>query len=133
MLDEISVVEKVVEEVLINLMTERVMSKRGLSSGVQESSMRGLQASPYTAHDVPSRPIDEKRTKHRDDIVNAKLILHIFLAYLPPLNGSINRESVPQDFEYTLITMYLLKGVRVVRVDQYKLAALKFSDFNLGD
>jgi hypothetical protein len=32
-----------------------------------------------------------------------------------------------------MITAYLSKGVRVVCADQDKLAALKFSDFNLGD
>jgi hypothetical protein len=37
---ELSAAEKVVEEFLINLMTERVMS---MSTGVQASSMRGLQ------------------------------------------------------------------------------------------
>ena len=51
MSDEFSAVEKVVEEVLIDLMTERVMS---MSTGVQVSSARGMQASPSTAHG--SRP-----------------------------------------------------------------------------
>jgi hypothetical protein len=32
-----------------------------------------------------------------------------------------------------MITAYLLKGVRAVRTEQTKLAALKFCDFNLGD
>jgi hypothetical protein len=58
MLDELSVVEKVVEEVLIDLMTERVMS---MSIGVQVSSMRGLPTSPSTTQEAgPSRPSDEK-------------------------------------------------------------------------
>jgi hypothetical protein len=133
MSEALSVAEKVVEEVLIDLMTERVMSERGLSTGVQASSTRGLQASPSTARAGPSRPADEKRTKHRDDIVNAKLILSILPAYLPPLSGTINRDSVPHKFEYALITAYLPKEVRAVRADQDKLTALKFSDFNLGD
>jgi hypothetical protein len=38
--------EKDVEEVLIDLMTDRVMS---MSTGIQASSMRGLPASPSTA------------------------------------------------------------------------------------
>jgi hypothetical protein len=42
MSDELNVVEKVVEKVLIELMTERVMSEQGLSTGVQASSTRGL-------------------------------------------------------------------------------------------
>jgi hypothetical protein len=121
---------KVVEEVLIDLMTERVMS---MSTGVQASSTRGLPASPSTARAGPSRPSDEKRTKHRDDLANAKLIPTILPTYIPPLSGAINRDSVPRDFEYTLVTAYLPKGIRAVRADQDKIAALKFSDFNLGD
>jgi hypothetical protein len=45
MSDEFSAVEKVVEEVLIDLMTERVMS---MSVGIQASSTRTVQASPST-------------------------------------------------------------------------------------
>jgi hypothetical protein len=131
MSDELSAAEKIVEEVLIDLMTERVMS---MSIGVQASSMRGLPASPSTAHGArPSRPSDEKRTKHRDDLANAKLIPSILPTYIPPLSGTVNRDSVPRDFEYTLVTTYLPKGIRAVRADQDKIAALKFSDFNLGD
>jgi hypothetical protein len=40
---------------------------------------------------------------------------------------------MPIDFKYTLVTMYLPKGVREVREDQDKIAALKFSDCNLRD
>jgi hypothetical protein len=43
MSDELSVVEKVVEEVLIDLMAERVMSERRMSAGVQASSTGGFQ------------------------------------------------------------------------------------------
>jgi hypothetical protein len=32
-----------------------------------------------------------------------------------------------------LVTAYLPKGIRVVHVDQEKIVALNFSDFNLGD
>jgi hypothetical protein len=60
MSNELNVVEKVVEEVLIDLMTKRVISERGLSTGVQALSTRGLQASPSTVHTIPSRPTDEK-------------------------------------------------------------------------
>jgi len=42
----------------------------------------------------------------------------------------MNRDTIPRDFDYALVTTYLPKGVRV---DQDKLTALKFSDFNLGD
>jgi hypothetical protein len=55
MSDELTIAEKVIEEVLIDLMTERVMLKRGLSIGVQASSTRGVHASPSTAHAGPSR------------------------------------------------------------------------------
>jgi hypothetical protein len=134
MSDELNVVEKVAEEVLIDLMVERVMSKRRMYVGVQASSTRRIQASPSTAHGAgPSRTMTETRTKHRDDIVNTKLIPRILPTYIPPLSGGINRERVPRDFEYTLITAYLPKGVHAVRVDQYKLAELNFSDFNLDD
>jgi hypothetical protein len=83
MSDEFSAAEKIVEEVLIDLMTERVMS---MSAGIQASSTRGVQASPSTAHGSgPSRPTVEKRTKHRDDLANAKLIPSILPDYIPPL------------------------------------------------
>jgi hypothetical protein len=117
MSDELSTAEKVFEEVLINLMTERVMSERGLSIGFQASSTRGPQASPSTAHASPSRSTDEKLTKHRDDIANTKLIPCILPTYLPPLSAAINCDSVPRNFEYTLITVYLPKGVCAVRAD----------------
>jgi hypothetical protein len=68
-----------------------------------------------------------------DDLVNAKLIPSILPAYLPPLSGAINRDSVPRDFEYALITVYLSKGICAVHTDQENIVALKFSDFNLGD
>jgi hypothetical protein len=98
MSDELTAVEESVTEILLDLMTERVMSERGVSTGVQASSTRGLAASPSTARARPSRQADEKRTKHRDDIVNAKLILSILPAYLPPLSGAINRGQCAQRF-----------------------------------
>jgi hypothetical protein len=64
---------------------------------------------------------------------NAKLVPSILPAYIPPLSGVINRDSVPRDFEYTLVTAYLSKGVCAVRADHDKIAALNFNDFNLGD
>jgi hypothetical protein len=66
-----------------------------------------------------------------DDLVNAKLISTILPTYIPPLRGAVNQDSVPRDFEYTLVMEYLSKGIHVVRADQYKIEALKFSDFNL--
>jgi hypothetical protein len=112
MSDELSAAERVVEEVLIDLMTERVMS---MSTGVQASSPRGLQASPSTTHRTrPSRVSYEKRTKRRDDLTNAKLILTILPTYIPPLSAIVNQDSVPIYFDYTLVTAYLPKGIRAV-------------------
>jgi hypothetical protein len=68
-----------------------------------------------------------------DGLAIAKLILSILPTYIPPLSGVVNRDSVPRDFEYALVTTYLPKGIRAVCVDQDKIAALKFSDFNLSN
>jgi hypothetical protein len=133
MSDELSTAEESIREVLASLRTERVMSERGLSMGLQASSMRGTQASPLTARAGTSRASAERRTKHKDDITNAKLVPSILPAYIPPLSGVINRDNIPRDFEYTLVTAYLPKGVCTYRADQDKVAALKFCDFNLGD
>jgi hypothetical protein len=37
------------------------------------------------------------------------------------------------DFDYTLVTAYLPKGIRAVRTQLDKIMTLKFSDFNLWD
>jgi hypothetical protein len=66
-------------------------------------------------------------------MANARLVPSILPAYIPPLSDAINRDSVPRDFEYTVVTAYLPKGVHIVCIDQDKIASLKFSDFNLGD
>jgi hypothetical protein len=66
-------------------------------------------------------------------MANVKLVPSILSAYIPPWSGAINRDIVPRDFKYTLVTTYLPKGVRTFHVNQYKIVALKFSDFNLGD
>jgi hypothetical protein len=61
MSEELSALEEYVKEVLIDLMTKRVMSERVMSVGVQASSKRGMQASPSTSHRArPSRPSTEK-------------------------------------------------------------------------
>jgi hypothetical protein len=49
MSDDLSAVEKIVEEVLIDLMIERVMSEREMSTSIQASSMRGVQDSLLTS------------------------------------------------------------------------------------
>jgi hypothetical protein len=126
---DLSAVENSVEEILIDLMVEKVMF-----IGVQASSTRGLQESPSTAHrSGPSRTAIEKRSKHRDDLANTKLISSVLPNYIPPLAGTISYDSIPRDFEYTLIIVYLPKGIHAVRANQYKISTLKFNEFNLGD
>jgi hypothetical protein len=113
-------------------MTERVMYERMMSMGVKASSTRGLQAFPLTSHGAgPSRPSVEKRTKHKDDLENAKLIPTILTDYIPPMAGVVRSDSVIRYFEYTMVTAYLSKGICAVRSQQDKIAALKFSDLNL--
>jgi hypothetical protein len=105
-----SVVEKSVEEILIDLMVEKVMS-----AGEHASSKRGLQASPLIARRYgPSRTTTEKWSKHRDDLANAKLIPLILPDYIPPLTGTVSFDIVLRDFEYTLITTYLPKRICTV-------------------
>jgi hypothetical protein len=107
MLDEINATKKCVEEVLINLLVEKVMS-----IGIQASSMRGVQTSLLTARGSrPSRAATEKRTKHRDDLANVNLILTILPDYIPPLVGTVSRDNFLMDFYYTLVNAYLLKGI----------------------
>jgi hypothetical protein len=83
MSDELSTSEKIVEEVLIDLMIERVMYEREMSTSIQASSMRGLQVGS-------SQPLVKERTKHKDDIANAKLIPSILSNYIPPLAGAMS-------------------------------------------
>jgi hypothetical protein len=129
MSDELSTMENLVEEIFIDLMVERV-----ISIGVQASSTRGVQASPLTTHgSEPSQVADEKITKHLDDLENMKLIPSILPDYISPLVGAVNRDSIPRDFDYTLVTAYLLKGIRTGKPQPDKIMTLKISDFNLGD
>jgi hypothetical protein len=107
MSDELSIVEESMREVLASLRTERVMSERGMSTGVQASSSRGVVASPSIAQVGTYRADAKLRTKHRDDAAKAKLVPTILPAYIPPLSGEINRNNVPRDFEYNLVTAYL--------------------------
>jgi hypothetical protein len=100
MFEELSTLEESMKEVLIDLMTERVMFGRVMSMGVQVSLTRGVQASLSIACRAgPSQPSVEKRTKHRDDLANVKLILTIFPDYIPPLADTVKCDSVPRYFE----------------------------------
>jgi hypothetical protein len=129
MSDELSVAEKIVEEVLIDLMAKKVMS-----TSIQVSSMRGVQASLSTSHGSgPSQVITKKRTKHRDDLANVNLIPTILPDYIAPLVRAVIHDSVQRDFEYTMVIAYLSKGICAVRAQQDKIATLKFNDFNLGE
>jgi hypothetical protein len=75
----------------------------------------------------------EKRTKHRDDLGIAKLIPSILIDYIPPLAVVVSHDSVPRDFDYTVIIVYLLKGTQVVRPQLERIPTLNISDYNLGD
>jgi hypothetical protein len=93
-----------------------------------------VQASLSTSHGYgPSRVATEKRNKHRDDLVNAKLIPSILPNYIPPLAGVVSRDSVSRDSDYIVITMYLPNGIQVVRLQLERIPTLKISDYNLGD
>ena len=54
MSDELTVVKESVTEVLLDLMTERVISERIMSTEVQASSMSIVKASPSTAQEGTS-------------------------------------------------------------------------------
>jgi hypothetical protein len=124
-----SAVENSMEEIIIDLMEENFMSARA-----HASSKRGLQASPLTAcRSGPSRTATEKRRKHRYDLENVKLIPSILPRYILPLSGAVSCDSILRDFDYTLITVYLLKGIRAVGSQLGQILILNISDFNLGD
>jgi hypothetical protein len=116
MSEEISALEESVKDILIDLMNKRVMFERLMYVGVQVSSTRGVQASSSTTHRAgPSRPSVEKRTKHRDDLANVKLIPTILLDYIPPLAGVVSQDNMLRYFEYPMVTMYLPKRIHVVQ------------------
>jgi hypothetical protein len=128
MSNEISVAKKSIKEILIDLMAKKVMS-----TGIQASSTRGVKASSSTAcGSGPSRAMTKKQTKHRDDLLNVKLIPSILLDYISPLDGVVSRDSVLRDFDYTVITAYLPKGIHTVRQKLERIPMLKINDLNLG-
>jgi hypothetical protein len=61
-------------------------------------------------------------------LVNAKLIPSILPNYIPPLAGTVSHDSVLRDFDYTLITAYLPKGIHVVGLQLGQIMMLKISD-----
>jgi hypothetical protein len=110
------------------------MDEKVMSIKIQASSTRGVQASPSTTcGSRPSRSTDEKRTKHRDDLENAKLIPSILPDYIPPLAGVVNNDSVSRDFDYTLVSAYLPNGIHTSKPQPDKIMTLKINDFNIRD
>jgi hypothetical protein len=63
---------------------------------------------------------------------NVKLIPSVMPNYIPPLAGTISRDSAPRDFDYTLIIAYLPKGIHAVGLQLGQIMMLNISDFNLG-
>jgi hypothetical protein len=61
------------------------------------------------------------------------LIPSILLDCIPPLAGVVSRDIVPRDFDYKLITVYLLKGIRIIEPQLGQIMTLNISEFNLGD
>jgi hypothetical protein len=49
------------------------------------------------------------------------------------LVSAVNCDSIPRDFEYTLITAYIPKGIHVVGPQLGQIPALKNNNFNLDD
>jgi hypothetical protein len=102
--------EKSVVEFLRKLMANRLVYK-----GIQVLSTRGLQASPLTGfRSTHIIPVIEQKSKHRSDLANVKQIPSILPKYIPPLASTVNRDSIPRDFEYYVFTVYILKGVCIV-------------------
>jgi hypothetical protein len=64
---------------------------------------------------------------------NVKLIPSILPDYILPLDDVVNRDSVPRDFDYTLVTVYLPKGIHTGKPQLDKIITLSINDFNLGD
>jgi hypothetical protein len=121
--------EKFIEQVL-----NKFMDDKAISEGVQTSSTRGLQDSHSTGcRSKHANPTTEKRSIHHDDLANAKKIPSILPDYIPPLAGTVNCDNIPQDFEYTLITTYILKGIHVEGTQLGQIPTLKNNDFNLSD
>jgi hypothetical protein len=129
MLGEPTELENSIEEVLKKFMVDIAMSE-----GLQASLTRGLQASPSTGHCSGCvNPTTEQRSNQRGDMVNVKQIPSILLDYIPLLAGMVNRDRIPHDYEYILITAYILKGICIVGIQLGQIPLLKNNEFNMGD
>jgi hypothetical protein len=112
----------------------KLMADRPISEGIQASSTRGLQASPSTRRrSTHINPVTEQRSKHRGDLANTKQIPSILPEYIPPLADDVNHDSIPRYFEYSMFTVYILKGIHIVGSQLGQIPLLKNNDFNLGD
>jgi hypothetical protein len=66
-------------------------------------------------------------------LANTNLIPSVLPNYIPPLASAVSHDSVSRDFDYTLITAYLPKGIRAVKPHLERILMLKINEFNLGD
>jgi hypothetical protein len=124
---EHSALDKSMEDILMDLMAERVMSV-----GIQALSTRGLKSSPSTAH-CSSRTATKKGSKHHNDMANVKKIVLDLPYFILPLVGIVGCDNISRDFEYTLITTYILKGICIVGPQLGQIPALKNNEFNFRD
>jgi hypothetical protein len=121
-------------EISIGEILTKIMADRQFSIGIQASPTGELQAFSSTGcHSSRVNPTIEKRSKHHDELANVKHVSSFLPDYIPPLAGAVNRDSIPHDFEYTLITAYIPKGICVVGTQLGQIPALKNNDFNLDN
>jgi hypothetical protein len=50
-----------------------------------------------------------------------------------PLDGMLSRDSILRDLEYSIITVYLSKGIHTVGPQLGLILDIKINDFNLGE
>jgi hypothetical protein len=62
-------------------------------------------------------------------MANVKQIPSVLPDYIPPLASAINHDNIPWDFEYTLITVYLPKGICAIGPQLGHIPSLKNNDF----
>jgi hypothetical protein len=62
-----------------------------------------------------------------------KLIPSVLVDYISLLTSRGSHDIIPRDLEYTLITLYLLKGIHTVGMQLGMAPYLKINDFNLED
>jgi hypothetical protein len=60
-------------------------------------------------------------------------MLSILPDYNLPFAGVVSHDNIPRDFDYTLVTAYLSKGIHTFGLHLGHIVTLKINDFNLGD